>query len=169
MLDDMIRQDEMLRDEEAGLQELLEVQFYEQELLMKQTYDTNKRKGPGTNPAATTTASTESADLTETIAEYDRFLAESSLIGNSGLEDAIEASKRSRLQQPVRSGRSVLSIKAKVPEVKKYDYTLPPATGSFIKAKSNPGKTLYLPKKVRTNEVKVRTMSVLTVVESAML
>ncbi|KAF9129908.1 hypothetical protein BGW39_003643 [Mortierella sp. 14UC] len=154
MLDDLIRQDEMLRDEGAGLQELLEAQFHEQELSMRQTSDTNKRKGPGINPA-TTAASAESSDIAETIAEYDRFLAESALIGNSGLENAIEASKRSRLQPPPeRSGRSGLSTKAKAPEVKKYDYTLPPATGSFIKAKSSSGESFYLPKKVRTNEAK---------------
>ncbi|KAF9904497.1 hypothetical protein EC991_002657 [Linnemannia zychae] len=154
MLDDLIRQDEMLRDEEAGLQELLGAQFHEQEVLTKQTSDTNKRKGPGVNPATDVT-SVESSDIAETIAEYDRFLSESALIGNSGLEGAVEASKRSKLQQPpANSGRSGLSTKAKVPEVKKYDYTLPPATGSFIKAKSSSGKSFYLPKRVRTNELK---------------
>ncbi|KAG0275592.1 hypothetical protein BGZ95_008609 [Linnemannia exigua] len=155
MLDDMIRQDEMLRDEEAGLQELLEAQYHEQEMMMNQNSDTNKRKGPGTNPATTTTTSAESSELADTIAEYDRFLAESALIGNPGLEEAIEASKRSRLQQqPAKSARAGLSIKPKGPELKKHDYTLPPATGSFIKAKSSSGKSFYLPKKVRTNESK---------------
>jgi hypothetical protein len=154
VLEDMIREDEMLRDEEAGLQDLLDAQFYEQEMMLKQqfqTSDTNKRKGPGAVP----TTFTDTNDTSQTLAEYDQFLEESALINNSALENALEASKRSRLQRPAPSSKSGLSTKAKGPEVKKYDYTLPPATGSFIKARSSSGTTFYLAKKVRTDQSKV--------------
>lgn len=153
MLEDMIREDEMLRDEEAGLQDLLDAQFHEQEMMQKQfqTSDTNKRKVPGAAPITFT----DTNDTSQTLAEYDQFLEESALINNSALENALEASKRSRLQQPGPSGKPGLSTRVKGPEVKKYDYTLPPATGSFIKAKSSSGTTFYLAKKVRTDQPKV--------------
>ncbi|KAG0282220.1 hypothetical protein BGZ96_000726 [Linnemannia gamsii] len=151
MLEDMIREDEMLRDEEAGLQDLLDAQFYEQEMIQKQfqTSDTNKRKVPGAAP----TTFTDTNNTSQTLAEYDQFLEESALINNSGLENALEASKRSRLQRPGPSGKPGLSTRVK-PEVKNHDYTLPPATGSFIKAKSSSGTTFYLAKKVRTDQPK---------------
>lgn len=154
MLDDMIREDEMLRDEEAGLQEILDAQFHEHEMMMTQfqTLDTNKRKVP---ELAAHSTFTDTNDTSQTLAEYDRFLEESALINNSALENAVEASKRSRLQRPGPSGKPGLSTKSKVPEVKKYDYTLPPATGSFIKARSSSGTTFYLAKKVRTDQSKV--------------
>ena len=154
MLDDMIREDEMLRDEEAGLQEILDAQFHEQEMVMMQfqTSDTNKRKVPEATAPSTFT---DTNDTSQTLAEYDRFLEKSALINNSALENAVEASKRSRLQRPAPSGKPGLSTRSKVPEVKKYDYTLPPATGSFIKARSSSGTTFYLAKKVRTDQSKV--------------
>ncbi|KAF9133537.1 hypothetical protein BGX30_012241 [Mortierella sp. GBA39] len=153
MLDDMIKEDEMLRDEEAGIQEILDAQFHEQEMMMTQfqTSDTNKRKVP---EAVTLSTFTDTNDTSQTLAEYDRFLEESALINNSALENAVEASKRSRLQRPAPSGKPGLSTRSNVPEVKKYDYTLPPATGSFIKAKSSSGTTFYLAKKVRTDQSK---------------
>ncbi|KAH7046343.1 hypothetical protein BKA57DRAFT_466280 [Linnemannia elongata] len=153
MLDDMIREDEMLRDEEAGLQDILDAQFHEQEMMMTkfQTSDTNKRKIP---EAAAFSTFTDTSNTSQTLAEYDRFLEESALINNSALENAVEASKRSRLQRPGPSGKPGLSTKTKVPEVKKYDYTLPPATGSFIKARNSSGTTFYLAKKVRTDQSK---------------
>ncbi|KAF9546441.1 hypothetical protein EC957_009790 [Mortierella hygrophila] len=154
MLDDMIKEDEMLRDEEAGIQEILDAQFHEQDMMMTQfqTSDTNKRKVPET---ATLSTFTDTNDTSQTLAEYDRFLEESALINNSALENAVEASKRSRLQRPAPSGKPGLSTKSSVPEVKKYDYTLPPATGSFIKARSSSGTTFYLAKKVRTDQSKL--------------
>ncbi|KAG9063033.1 hypothetical protein KI688_004633 [Linnemannia hyalina] len=154
MLDDMIKEDEMLRDEEAGIQEILDAQFHEQEMMMTQfqTSDTNKRKVPET---ATLSTFTDTNDTSQTLAEYDRFLEESALINNSALENAVEASKRSRLQRPAPSAKPGLSTRSNVPEVKKYDYTLPPATGSFIKAKSSSGTTFYLAKKVRTDQSKL--------------
>lgn len=153
MLDDMIREDEMLRDEEAGLQEILDAQFHENEMMMTQfqTSDTNKRKVP----EAALSTFTDTNDTSQTLAEYDRFLEESALINNAALENAVEASKRSRLQRPGPSGKPGLSTRTKVPEVKKYDYTLPPATGSFIKARSSSGTTFYLAKKVHTDQSKV--------------
>lgn len=152
MLDDMIREDEMLRDEEAGLQEILDAQFHENEMMMTQfqTSDTNKRKVP----EAALSTFTDTNDTSQTLAEYDRFLEESALINNAALENAVEASKRSRLQRPGPSGKPGLSTRTKVPEVKKYDYTLPPATGSFIKARSSSGTTFYLAKKVHTDQSK---------------
>ncbi|KAG0219745.1 hypothetical protein BGX33_001062 [Mortierella sp. NVP41] len=156
MLDQLIMEDEMLMDEESGLQELLDAQFHEQEKLLHQFQhsDSNKRKVS----VSITSTLDGSTDIAQTIAEYDQFLEESALIDNSALENALEASKRSRLQRSTPSGRPGLSTRSKVPEVKKYDYSLPPATGSFIKSKSSSGTTFYLPKKVRTDQPKSSLM-----------
>ncbi|KAG0266796.1 hypothetical protein BG011_000848 [Mortierella polycephala] len=166
MLDDLIMEDEALRSEEAGLQDILDMQYQEQELLYSgQSSDiseTNKRKhtvsvktGPSI-PATTTTTTT-----TTTVEDVDRFLDESYAVDDPSLQRTVEASKKTRLKY-ASSGTSSTRVTEKliigrgprVPELPKHDYTLPPETGPFVTAKNSAGTTFYLAKKARADHSK---------------
>ncbi|KAG0011566.1 hypothetical protein BGZ80_000592 [Entomortierella chlamydospora] len=171
MLDDLILEDELLRNEAEDLDDLLQIQYQEQELQQQQQHrgqtqlgldginETNKRKHP-------VTAASSTSALT-TIDDIDQFLEQSYAVNDTSLQRSIEKSKKSRLDHastgslnsrgaslPVTPSLQGLSIRPRLPEAPKYDYTLPPVTGSFIKAKSVSGQTFYLPKKVRVDNTK---------------
>ncbi|KAF9361013.1 hypothetical protein BGX26_006565 [Mortierella sp. AD094] len=172
MLDDLILEDELLRNEEEDLDDLLQMQYQEQELQQQKQQrgqpqldlnginETNKRKHPVAAAASSTSTLTTSDDI-------DRFLEQSYAVNDNLLQRSIEKSKRSRLEHastgslnsrgaslPVTPSLQGLSIRPRLPEAPKYDYTLPPVTGSFIKAKSLSGQTFYLAKKVRVDNTK---------------
>ncbi|KAG0199946.1 hypothetical protein BGX28_006874 [Mortierella sp. GBA30] len=173
MLDDLIQEDERLLDEQ-GLQELLDMQTQELEQFELQfsqqvekqniTSETNKRKQPVPNEHGSTSTSAM-ADLDE----LDRFLDESYTVGNSSLQRTLDASKKSRLEHSSNGGNAARvaansnSVKSsKAPVIPKHDYTLPPETGPFIKAKSSSGSTFYLAKKVRVDHAKNSFLQPLT-------
>ncbi|KAF9938682.1 hypothetical protein BGZ67_010582 [Mortierella alpina] len=165
LLEDMILEDERILEEEMGLQQLLLLQTQELEQMEENSQqatrwdaglsDThNKRKLP-------VSAEADSTSYMTTLDELDRFLDESSAIGNSSLQGAMDASKKTRLEQPLTGGTSTrgaekrpLARNVRAPEIPKHDYTLPPETGSFIRAKSTSGTTFYLAKKVRVDHNK---------------
>ncbi|KAF9962640.1 hypothetical protein BGZ72_000060 [Mortierella alpina] len=163
LLEDMILEDERILEEEMGLQQLLLMQTQELEQMEEQhsqqaarwdaeTSDTHKRKLP-------VSAETDFTSDMATLDELDRFLDESSAVGNSSLQRAVDASKKTRLEQSLTGANSARGVEKrptvkKAPEIPKHDYTLPPETGSFIRAKSDSGKTFYLAKKVRVDHNK---------------
>ncbi|KAI8597020.1 hypothetical protein EDD21DRAFT_386544 [Dissophora ornata] len=168
MLEDLILEDEQLRADEEALGDILAMQYHEQQLQNEQQAtesmnlpsDSNKRKHP---VAADTTAITT---VTTTVEEVDQFLDQSNTLGDSLLR-SIEASKKTRLEH-ASTGSMIsrnatksttvasfnISSRSKIPVTLKHDYTLPPETGSFIKAKSTSGQTFYLAKKVQVDKVK---------------
>ncbi|KAF9191281.1 hypothetical protein BGZ50_009496 [Haplosporangium sp. Z 11] len=170
MLDDLIMEDGALRDEEAGLQDILNMQYQEQELLYngqssdisetnKRKYPTSVKTGPSIAVAATTTTTTTTTAAS--VEDVDRFLDESYAVDDTSLQRTVEASKKTRLKY-ASSGTSSTRVAEKliigrgprVPELPKHDYTLPPETGPFITAKSSAGTTFYLAKKVRVDHSK---------------
>ncbi|KAF9965913.1 hypothetical protein BGZ70_003817 [Mortierella alpina] len=157
LLDDMSLEDERIMEEEMGLQQILLLQTQELEQLEEQhsqqdarwdtgMSDSHKRKLPVSTEQDSTSHMT-------TLDELDRFLDESSAVGNSSLQRAVDASKKTRLDGRGADKRP-LTRTAKAPEIPKHDYTLPPETGPFIRAKSNSGTTFYLAKKVRVDHNK---------------
>jgi len=168
---DALLEDDLLREEE-GLRDILDMQYREQDQQQQQTLpmdrangaaDNNKRKHPVTVEAGKTPAVT-------TAEEIDQFLEESYAVGNSALGRAVETSKKTRLEYASTGSSSTrgtvkqsmdisvlnLAKRLRVPEASMHDYTLPPETGSFIKAKSNSGQTFYLAKRVKVESAKVR-------------
>ncbi|KAF9576690.1 hypothetical protein EC968_005463 [Mortierella alpina] len=170
MLEDMILEDERILEEETGLQQLLLLQTQELEQLEEEhsqqaarwdsgPSDTHKRKLPESTEADPTSHMA-------TLEELDRFLDESSAVGDSSLQRTLDASKKTRLEQPLTRGLSArgaekrpLARNVKATAIPKHDYTLPPETGPFIRAKNNSGTTFYLAKKVRADPNKQLLLS----------
>ncbi|KAF8984494.1 hypothetical protein BGZ46_007861 [Entomortierella lignicola] len=172
MLDDLILEDELLRNEEEDLDDLLQMQYQEQELQQQSLQreqpqhglnsinETNKRKH-------LVTATSNTATTLNTTDDIDQFLEQSYTVNGDSLKRSIERSKKSRLEHastgsmssrnasiPVTSSLQILSLKSRLPEVPKHDFTLPPETGPFIKARSISGQTFYLAKKLRVDYTK---------------
>ncbi|KAG0333301.1 hypothetical protein BG004_000897 [Podila humilis] len=171
MLEDLIEEDAMLQEEEAGMQAFLEQQYEKMEEMSHQAgpssstlraTDTGKRKSapePGSESRLESDPRTADA---MTLDGFDALLAES-----IALDDAMDApmvpdaTKRTRTEYtPITSlgakssiagGGGFSSRRNKVVEVPKHDYTIPPSTGAFITAKDSRGRTLYLTKRVRVN------------------
>ncbi|KAG0053134.1 hypothetical protein BGZ83_001606 [Gryganskiella cystojenkinii] len=181
MLEDMIMEDEQMMDDE---QELYLMGEYEEQELLHASDVGQKRKTeappattttttgvprrqqplqstlPITATSAESSSSSSSRPLTS-LEEVDRLLAESYALDDDSLARSVEASKKSRLGTTTSSsnstsrGKSTLKPRRPlVPEEPKIDYTVPPVTGAFIRAKTTSGKTLYLAKRVRTSHEK---------------
>ncbi|KAF9115488.1 hypothetical protein BGX27_007617 [Mortierella sp. AM989] len=137
MLDDMILEDNLLQNEEDDLDDLLHMQYREQELQQQKLQiehphselnsinETNKRKNP-------TSAVSNSTSTLTTIDDIDQFLDQSYTINDTSLKRSIEKSKKSRLEYastgligsrsaaaPVTPSLQGLSIRSRMPEAQK--------------------------------------------------
>ncbi|KAI1316192.1 hypothetical protein EDD11_010364 [Mortierella claussenii] len=182
--DEQLRTEEV----DKGVDDMLLLEMYEQDMQQEEQqrrhkellgFDITSKRKHTTQASASSSSSTsgpistiKSASVFTTTEEVDQFLKESYAVGESSLARANENSKKSRLEHastganflrpptnPTQPTLPNLSKKPRAPEPPKHDYTLPPETGSFIKAKSHSGQTFYLAKRVRTDSDKESSQS----------
>ncbi|ORZ09354.1 hypothetical protein BCR41DRAFT_137726 [Lobosporangium transversale] len=181
--DERLRAEEAELDDMLLLQ-MYEQDMMQQEAQQRQKellgFDINqKRKYASVStlePSSSSSASSSSATASKpqhttfsTIQEVDQFLKESYKVGeSSSTRNNTEQSKKTRLgyastgsnnskpaEKSTLPNLQLFSKRQRASGIPKYDYTLPPERGSFIKAKNSSGQVFYLPKKVRVDNDKV--------------
>ncbi|KAF9438709.1 hypothetical protein BGZ76_005654 [Entomortierella beljakovae] len=158
-LEDLILEDELLGDEDEDLGDILQMQYHAQEIQELEQHganETNKRKLPVSH-------TNHSVVVPTPVHNLEDFPGQRSSVVNSSAARIHDKTKKTRLEyastgstnsRDTNKTLSSFSIKSRLPDVPKYDYTLPPETGSFIKARSFTGQTFYLKKRVHVDKRK---------------